>query len=220
MKILLLEKNRVFGESLVAWLIFHQHTVSWFYHPPQKFSLEETEIEILLMSQAAFEYYKSKNLFLEKSGSSKNLILFVLMEEDRTQLHIDLLNRGVDYCISKTAVTQDLLLYFKRIEFSRRHSHCPPTFFFEGWTFVPEDRKVSQGEKSIWLSPCETWLLKKLLEAKGAVVSFEWLKKIIKTDTRNNNSLSVHVHKIHQKLGKKLIFSVYGEGYYLNVGVI
>ena len=84
-----------------------------------------------------------------------------------------------------------------------------------------DSREVYIGEKEISLTPTEFAILKILMENNGKVVSSESLFKQIWQDeyyVKNNNTITVHVRHLREKLGDTLessrfIKTIWGVGY-------
>ncbi|GAE48729.1 hypothetical protein XPR_0863 [Xanthomonas arboricola pv. pruni MAFF 301420] len=79
----------------------------------------------------------------------------------------------------------------------------------------PDSRKVTRSGKWISLSNHEYSLLLILMERAGRVVSRDQIEEAVygghhKT---SSNMISVYIYQLRNKLGEKLIATVYGQGY-------
>lgn len=88
--------------------------------------------------------------------------------------------------------------------------------------FVPEERLVRYGNKTVHLTEKEYQLLTLLYENEGRPVSKATLQQVVWKDGANGNVCEVNMTHLRQKLtpllGEGAIGSVRGKGYFLRLG--
>lgn len=88
--------------------------------------------------------------------------------------------------------------------------------------FVPEERLVRYGNKTVHLTEKEYQLLTLLYENEGQLVSKATLQQVVWKEGANGNVCEVNMTHLRQKLtpllGEGAIGSVRGKGYFLRLG--
>ena len=127
------------------------------------------------------------------------------------------LDAGADDYVTKPFRTRELLARVRAL-LRRREQHTMQ----DGDLFVDFDAMlVRRGGKTIYVTPTEFQILRCLAQNSGVIVTRETLLRRIWDDGGNfidDNTLSVHVSRLREKIGHAHIQTVRGVGYRWEVG--
>ena len=127
------------------------------------------------------------------------------------------LDAGADDYVTKPFRTRELLARVRAL-LRRREQHTMQ----DGDLFVDFDAMlVRRGGKTVYVTPTEFQILRCLAQNSGVIVTRETLLRRIWDDGGNfidDNTLSVHVSRLREKIGHAHIQTVRGVGYRWEVG--
>lgn len=127
------------------------------------------------------------------------------------------LDAGADDYVTKPFRTRELLARVRAL-LRRREQHTVQ----DGDLFVDFDAMlVRRGGKTVYVTPTEFQILRCLAQNSGVIVTRETLLRRIWDDGGNfidDNTLSVHVSRLREKIGHAHIQTVRGVGYRWEVG--
>jgi len=138
-------------------------------------------------------------------------ILFLTASDDELQIVRGLDAGGDDY-VTKPFRMQELLSRIRAL--LRRHR--PSTFVKEGLHIDLARMQVIRDSETIFLTPIEFQLLATLIQHDGQVLTRNQLLQRIWDDGGDyidDNTLSVHISRLREKIGSPHIRTVRGVGY-------
>lgn len=138
-------------------------------------------------------------------------VLFLTASDDEYQVVRGLDAGGDDY-VTKPFRMQELL---SRIRAQLRR-HRPTTYDKDGLQIDLSKRQVSRNDQTIFLTPTEFQILSLLVRHDGQILTRGQLLQHIWDDGGDyidDNTLSVHVSRLREKIGGQQIRTVRGVGY-------
>lgn len=148
----------------------------------------------------------------EVRESGKNLpILFLTACDDEIQI-VRGLDAGADDYVTKPFRLLELL---SRIRALLRRSGNQ-VLSDKNICLDSENMTVTKNDKTVFLTPTEYMILRTLMQNKGVIVTRSMLlEKIWDCDESfiDDNTLSVHVSRLREKIGSEYIATVRGVGY-------
>ena len=139
-------------------------------------------------------------------------ILFLTAFDDEIQI-VSGLDAGADDYVTKPFRLRELL---SRVRALLRRTQQPSVIERGGVRIDLENRTVSKDGETIFLTPTEFQILSVLCRNAGITVSRDVLLRNIWDDAGNfidDNTLSVHVSRLREKIGAHYIGTVRGVGY-------
>ena len=138
-------------------------------------------------------------------------IIIITACDDEAQI-IEGLEAGADDYITKPFSTKVLFSRIKAV--LRRNKQSG--YYSAGFAVDYANMTVKKDGQNIMLTPTEFRLLNVLLKNKGVIVTRDSLLKEIWDDYEyyiDNNTLSVHMSRLREKIGPKSISTIRGVGY-------
>jgi DNA-binding response OmpR family regulator len=146
-----------------------------------------------------------------RSSGCHTPILFLTARDDEVQIVRGLDAGGDDY-VTKPFRLAELL---SRIRALLRRSK-PAVFEKDGLRIDLESRSVYFRDEQLYLTPTEFQLLAALVRSAGKVLTRKILLQTIWDDAGlfiDDNTLSVHISRLREKIGEDRILTVRGVGY-------
>jgi DNA-binding response OmpR family regulator len=226
MRLLLVEDDRMIGESLRAALRLEGYAVDWVRDAAAAHTTLATErFELVLLdlglpeSGASGERTKpAGGLDVLRSLRSRQdaTPVIVLTARDGPGDKVAGLDAGADDYLVKPFDFDELGARIRAV--LRRHSgRAQPALAFCGVTLDPATRQVTQDGAPVLLSAREFAVLEALMLRPGALLSraqledrlYGWGEEI------ESNAVSVYIHQLRRKLGADFIQNVRGVGYFV-----
>lgn len=157
----------------------------------------------------------------ELRGSGADLPILMLTARIDTSSKVEGLDKGADDYLTKPFKIDELLARI-RVLLRRKSDQKSPEIEFAGNVRIDLNRKKVQkdGEK-VELTPIEFRILEFLAYAKGEVRSHDEIYEAawgnLADDMAFSKSLKVHIAGIRKKLGKDIIKTSKGFGYYADI---
>jgi two-component system response regulator QseB len=216
MKVLLVEDDSMFGETLRQGLISGGHTVDWLR--------SGSGVEAVLLAQTFDIVLLDLGLpgrdgltILRQMRSSKQTVpVIILTARSDVANRIVGLDLGADDYLSKPFALAELEARIRAL--TRRAAGNTDTIMSYGELQLnPITKEVLFRNSPVALSISEYRLLTALLQRPGAILSKEQLvDKLYDWNTEiDSNTIEVHIHRLRQKLSSELIRTVRGLGYQL-----
>lgn len=223
MRLLLVEDDRMIGQSLRQALKLEGHAVDWVYDAAAaRASLAAEAFDLVLLDlglpdapgqpiQPAGGLDVLRGL--RTSGNATPVI--VLTARDALSDKVAGLDAGADDYLVKPFELDELLARLRALA-RRLGGRTDSTLQVADLRLDPATREVTRAGRAILLSAREFALLQALLERPGAIVSRAQLEDRLYGwgEELESNAISVYMHQLRKKLGADLLHTVRGLGYY------
>jgi len=216
MRLLLVEDDRMIGESLRSALRLEGYAVDWVRDAAAAQSTLASERFDLLLLDLGLP--KGDGLDVLRSLRDRNdaTPTIVLTARDGLGDRVVGLDAGADDYLVKPFELDELNARIRAV--LRRHSgRAQPVLTHGGVTLDPATRQVSKDGHPVLLSAREFAVLEALMVRPGALLSraqledrlYGWGEEI------ESNAVSVYIHQLRRKLGADFIQNVRGVGYFV-----
>ena len=226
MRLLLVEDDRMIGESLRSALRLEGHAVDWVRDraaahatlASERFDLVLLDLGLPAGGAPGAEAAEGDGLdvlqVLRARGDATPVI--VLTARDGRGDRVAGLDAGADDYIVKPFELDELNARMRAV--LRRHTgRAQPALQHAGVSLDPATRQVTQNGVAVLLSAREFAVLEALMLRPGALLSraqledrlYGWGEEI------ESNAVSVYIHQLRRKLGADFIQNVRGVGYFV-----
>lgn len=227
MRLLLVEDDRMIGESLRQALKLEGHAVDWVYDLMAGRAALGTErfdlvlLDLGLPEAAGHPARSTAGLALlgELRGRGDATPVIVLTARDAVGDRVTGLDAGADDYLVKPFELDELLARMRAV--ARRHAGRADTaLVHDGVRLDPATREVTHDGQPVLLSAREYAVLEALMQRPGAVLSRAQLEDRLYGwgDAVESNAVPVYIHQLRKKLGAEFIQSMRGVGYFLRKG--
>ncbi len=227
MRLLLVEDDRMIGDSLRAALRPEGFAVDWVrdLHAAQA-ALATEQFDLVLLDRGlptggpgadpATAPGDGLNLLQQLRQRGQSTPVIVLTARDGPGDRVRGLDTGADDYLVKPFEVDELLARIRAV--LRRHGGRALSQLQHGpLSLDPSTRQVTLAGAPVMLSAREFAVLEALMQRPGALLSraqledrlYGWGEEI------ESNAVSVYVHQLRRKLGSELIGTVRGVGYFL-----
>jgi two-component system, OmpR family, response regulator QseB len=226
MRLLLVEDDRMIGESLKAALRLEGHAVDWVRDVAAAQATLATErFDLVLLDlglpaggarAAATEPDGGLRVLRALRGRGDATPVIVLTARDGPGDKVAGLDAGADDYLVKPFELDELAARIRAV--TRRHSgQAQPLLAFGGVTLDPATHQVTRDGVPVLLSAREFALLEALMRRPGALLSRAQLEDRLYGwgEAVESNAVSVYVHQLRRKLGAGFIQNLRGVGYFV-----
>jgi two-component system, OmpR family, response regulator QseB len=225
MRLLLVEDDRMIGDSLRQALKLEGHAVDWVYDlaaaraslGSERFDLVLLDLGLPLTAGAAPQPASGLSLLNDLRSRGDATPVIVLTARDATSDRVAGLDAGADDYLVKPFELDELAARMRAV--ARRHAgRAEPALEHKGVKLDPSTRRVTKDGQPVLLSAREYAVLEALMQRPGAVLSRAQLEDRLYGwgDAVESNAVSVYVHQLRKKLGADFIQSMRGVGYFLD----
>ena len=224
MRLLLVEDDRMIGESLRATLRQEGHAVDWVRDSSaaqatlgsERFDLVLLDLGLPPVADAAPGGEGGLGVLRWLRGRQDNTPVIVLTARDGLGDRVKGLDAGADDYLVKPFEPDELNARMRAV--MRRHGgRAQPLLSHRGVTLDPATRQVTQDGQPVLLSAREFAVLEALMARPGALLSraqledklYGWGEEI------ESNAVSVYIHQLRRKLGAEFIQNMRGVGYFV-----
>ncbi|MES2228219.1 MAG: response regulator transcription factor [Pseudomonadota bacterium] len=226
MRLLLVEDDRMIGESLRGALRLEGYAVDWVRDQAAAHATLATEhFDLVLLDLGlpasgahAAETQAGGGLALLRAVRARAdaTPVIVLTARDGPGDKVAGLDAGADDYLVKPFDLDELTARIRAV--LRRHSgRAQPALAFGSVTLDPATRQVSRDGVPVLLSAREFAVLEALMQRPGALLSraqledrlYGWGEEI------ESNAVSVYIHQLRRKLGADFIQNIRGVGYFV-----
>ena len=226
MRLLLVEDDRMIGESLRAALRLEGHAVDWVRDvdaahaalASERFDLVLLDLGLPAARAAAAGVAGAEGLEVLRALRARGDATPVIVVTAREALdhRVQGLDAGADDYLVKPFELDELNARVRAV--LRRHAgRAQSALAHRGVTLDPATRQVMQDGRPVALSSREFAVLEALMQRPGALLSraqledrlYGWGEEI------ESNAVSVYVHQLRRKLGADFIRTMRGVGYFL-----
>ncbi|MBL0085226.1 MAG: response regulator transcription factor [Ideonella sp.] len=224
MRVLMVEDDRMIGDSLRQALRLDGHAVDWVYDVAAGTAALATERFDLVLLDLGLPDAPGQparpagglGLLRTLRGRGDATPVIVLTARDALGDRVAGLDAGADDYLSKPFELDELLARMRAV--ARRHLGRADTVLeHAGLRLDPATRQVTQHGAPVLLSAREFAVLEALMQRPGAVLSRAQLEDRLYGwgDAVESNAVPVYVHQLRKKLGAEVIQSMRGVGYFL-----
>jgi two-component system OmpR family response regulator/two-component system response regulator QseB len=216
MRLLLVEDDRMIGDSLRLALRGEGHAVDWVYDARAATASLVVEHFDALLLDLGLPGGSGLDVLRALRGRGDATPVIVLTARDSLEDRVAGLDAGADDYLTKPFELDELLARLRAV--TRRHSgRAAPRLEHAGIVLDPATRQVTQNGVPVLLSAREFAVLEALMQRPGAVLSRAQLEDRLYGwgDAIESNAVSVYVHQLRKKLGADSIQSMRGVGYFL-----
>jgi len=226
MRLLLVEDDRMIGESLRGALRLEGHAVDWVRDAAsaqatltsERFDLVLLDLGLPSTAAPGAETQAGGGLDVLRALRARQdaTPVIVLTARDGPGDKVAGLDAGADDYLVKPFDLDELGARIRAV--MRRHSgRAEPALAFGGVTLDPATRQVTRDGVPVLLSAREFAVLEALMQRPGALLSraqledrlYGWGEEI------ESNAVSVYIHQLRRKLGAEFIQNVRGVGYFV-----
>ena len=224
MRLLLVEDDRMIGDSLRQALKIEGHAVDWVYDlTAARAALQTERFDGLLLDLglpeapgATVKPAGGIELLKQLRARGDATPVIVLTARDALPDRVTGLDAGADDYLVKPFELDELLARLRAV--LRRHAgRADSALEHAGVRLDPATRQVPKDGAPVLLSAREFAVLEALMQRPGAVLSRAQLEDRLYGwgDAVESNAVSVYVHQLRKKLGAEFIQSMRGVGYFL-----
>ncbi|MCK6423232.1 MAG: response regulator transcription factor [Aquabacterium sp.] len=224
MRLLLVEDDRMIGDSLRQALRLEGHAVDWVYDlAAARASVDTEHFDLILLDLglppapgAVVQPTAGLMLLQVLRARGDATPVVVLTARDALGERVSGLDAGADDYLVKPFELDELLARMRAVV--RRHAgRAAPALEHGGLRLDPATREVTLEGRPVLLSAREFAVLEALMQRPGAVLSRAQLEDRLYGwgGAVESNAVSVYVHQLRKKLGPGVIQSMRGVGYFL-----
>jgi DNA-binding response OmpR family regulator len=214
MKILLIEDDTLLAQGIEARLIQRGHQLECFSDGQQGLSaVLDLNVDMILLDLNLPKVDGLKLLSLARAKGVTTPVL-IITARDAVMHRIKGLDCGADDYLVKPFSIDELDARLRALH-RRAHGRCSDNLTHHDIVINTQARQVLYQNIAIELSRREYDLLLLLLDNKDRVLTRRQIEEQLYDEEPESNALEVHVHNLRKKLGRELINTVRGVGYYV-----
>jgi len=216
MHILLVEDDRMIGESVRTALKQDGHAVDWLRDGnAADTALRNQEFDVVLLD-LGLPGKDGLDLLRTLRARRKQTPVIILSARDALPERIAGLDAGADDYLVKPFELEELTARMRAVV-RRRGGHGEPVIEVGDIALDPAKREVTRAGEPVILSAREYAVLEALMLRPGAILSRAQLEDRLYGwgDAIESNAVSVYIHQLRRKLGADAIRNVRGVGYYV-----
>jgi DNA-binding response OmpR family regulator len=219
MRFLLVEDDRMIGDTLRAALRMEGHAVDWVRDAAAAEGTLASERFDLVLLDLGLPQGNGLDVLRGLRGRGDATPVIVLTARDGPGDRVAGLDAGADDYLVKPFELDELGARIRAV-MRRQAGRAMPLLAHGGVSLDPATRQVQRDGQPVLLSAREYAVLELLMQRPGAVLSraqiedrlYGWGEEI------ESNAVSVYVHQLRKKLGPGFIRSMRGVGYFLDTG--
>ena len=214
MRFLLVEDDRMIGDTLRAALRMEGHAVDWVRDAAAAQGTLGSERFDLVLLDLGLPQGNGLDVLRELRGRGDATPVIVLTARDGPGDRVAGLDAGADDYLVKPFDLDELGARIRAV-LRRQAGRAMPLLAHGAVTLDPATRQVTSGGQPVLLSAREYAVLELLMQRPGAVLSraqiedrlYGWGEEV------ESNVVEVHIHALRRKLGADFIRNVRGVGY-------
>lgn len=214
MKILLIEDDSLLAQGIIDRLSQRGHQVEWFSDGQQGLgAVLDLQADIILLD-LNLPKVDGLKLLAQARGKGITTPVLIITARDAIDHRIKGLDSGADDYLVKPFSIDELDARLRAL-YRRAHGRCIDKLTHQDILIDTLARQVFYCENAIDLGRREYDLLLLLLDNKDKVLTRRQIEEQLYEEEPESNALEVHVHNLRKKLGKDLINTVRGVGYFV-----
>ncbi len=214
MRILLVEDDRMIGESLQKALTQSSYTIDWAKDGDMaEDALATQQYDLMLLDLGLPK--KSGIEVLTSLRKKKNMLpVLILTARDKVSDKVIGLDAGADDYLIKPFELIEVEARIRAL-IRRRDGRAESAMVVGNISLNPATHELSVNGKEILLTAREYALMHALMERPGAVLSVSDLEDKLYgwNEEVESNAVEVHVYQLRKKIGKECIANMRGVGY-------
>ncbi len=211
MKVLLVEDDRLLGESLREYLQAGGFWVDWLYDPREVMDLLETSSYDVVVIDLIMPYIRGEELIRAIREKDKETPILVLTAKQRIEDKRTCFELGADDYLTKPFELEELTL---RLRALYRRKHPQDVVVIDGVEVCFSKETVKVGDRIIPLSKKDWLVLKLLVENRGRFVSQkEILDYVWGDEPVGEEVVRAHIKNLRKFLPEGFIKTIKGRGY-------
>jgi two-component system OmpR family response regulator/two-component system response regulator QseB len=216
MRILLVEDDRMIGESLRNALRQSGYAVDWVRDGRAADGTLATERFDLVLLDLGLPQRDGMEVLQALRARGDATPVIVLTARDGLSSRVQGLDAGADDYVVKPFELDELLARMRAVV-RRQAGRAEPAIEVGGVTLDPSTRQVDRDGVPLALSAREYAVLEALMLRPGAILSRAQLEDRLYGwgEELESNAISVYIHQLRRKLGDGFIHTVRGVGYYV-----
>jgi len=216
MRVLLVEDDRMIGESLQRALRQAGYAVDWVRDGRAADTTLASERFDVVLLDLGLPQRDGLDVLRSARARGDRTPVIVLTARDATASRVLGLDSGADDYVVKPFDLEELLARMRAVV--RRHAgRAEPAVEVDGVLLDPTTHQVTRAGQPVPLSAREYAVLEALMLRPGAILSRAQLEDRLYGwgEELESNAISVYVHQLRRKLGDSFIHTVRGVGYYV-----
>jgi len=216
MRILLVEDDRMIGESIRTALRQDGSAVDWVRDGRSAEStLASEEFDLVLLDLGLPQRDGLEVLHAMRARRNQTPVI-VLTARDALTDRVAGLDAGADDYLVKPFELEELAARIRAVT-RRKAGRAEPAVEIGDVRLDPSMHQVTRGGEPVVLSAREYAVLEALMARPGAILSRAQLEDRLYGwgDAIESNAVSVYIHQLRRKLGNDFIRNVRGVGYYV-----
>jgi DNA-binding response OmpR family regulator len=215
MRVLLVEDDRMIGESLREALRRHSMAADWVRDGRAAESALATERFDAVLLDLGLPQRDGLQVLASLRARGDTTPVMVVTARDALVDKVAGLDAGADDYLVKPFELDELLARLRALV-RRQGGRASSALEVADLRLDPATREVTRGGRPVLLSAREFALLQALLERPGAILSRAQLEDRLYGwgEELESNAISVYMHQLRRKLGDDLLHTVRGLGYY------
>jgi DNA-binding response OmpR family regulator len=216
MRLLLVEDDRMIGESLRNALRQSGYAVDWVRDGRAADATLTTERFDLVLLDLGLPQRDGMEVLQALRARGDSTPVIVLTARDGLASRVLGLDAGADDYVVKPFELDELLARMRAVV-RRQAGRAEPAIEVGRVTLDPSTRQVTHDGVPLALSAREYAVLEALMLRPGAILSRAQLEDRLYGwgEELESNAISVYVHQLRRKLGEGVIHTVRGVGYYV-----
>jgi len=216
MRVLLVEDDRMIGESVRASLRAQGSAVDWVRDGKAAATALASEQFDMVLLDIGLPGRDGLDVLREVREHRNQTPVIILSARDALRDRVAGLDAGADDYVVKPFEMDELDARMRAVT-RRRSGRSEPVIEVGAVRFDPTTREVTRDGVPVSLSAREYALLEALLVRPGAILSRNQLEDRLYGwgDAIESNAVSVYIHQLRHKLGADFIQNVRGVGYYV-----
>lgn len=217
MRILLVEDDRMIGESIRTALRQDGSAVDWVRDGRSAETTLATEEFDLVLLDLGLPQRDGLDVLRAMRSRHDQTAVIVLTARDALTDRVAGLDEGADDYLVKPFELEELAARIRAVA-RRKAGRGEPAVEIGDVRLDPSMRQVTRGGEPIVLSAREYAVLEALMSRPGAILSRAQLEDRLYGwgDAIESNAVSVYIHQLRRKLGNDFIRNVRGVGYYVS----
>ena len=216
MRVLLVEDDRMIGESIRAALRQDGSAVDWVRDGRTADSTLAVEQFDLVLLDLGLPQRDGLDILRTLRSRRDQTPVIVLTARDALQDRVAGLDAGADDYLTKPFELEELAARIRAVT-RRKAGRGEPAVEIGNVRLDPSMHQVTRDGEPVVLSAREYAVLEALMARPGAILSRAQLEDRLYGwgDAIESNAVSVYIHQLRRKLGNEFIRNVRGVGYYV-----
>jgi len=214
MRLLLVEDDELLGDAIKTGLMQFGYIVDWLKDGEMANSVLKTESFELVILDLGLPKLSGMQLLIAMRQADNTTPVIILTARESVEERVKGLDAGADDYMIKPLDLDELSARIRAL-IRRSQGRADTTLRYRDIILDPASHTVSIGGELVSFARREFFILLKLLENQGQVISREQLMQSIYSwdDEVDSNTLEVHIHNLRKKLNANFIRTIRGIGY-------